>query len=252
MGYATLKITDKNTKAAIITKDVEGIRIANLLVDAGKKSENMVVIGEEKSSANNKDNPIVLSDLFLRIGGVQNVHTETTIALLINSNYVIGDNFWLWRADQIIYGNPAETGIYVNGDHVLCYALMVEHFRKYQTYWKGEHGKIIMYQSETPYRVDSQDEWMSSETNKGYASYKVDDNVKNHDGIGIGVYWVNYTDVLLSNAIEVPVTENVKMYHLVTTNFTSSNPGYIENVINGIGGSGQGGSARYVESYPNN
>ena len=267
MGYATLKITDKNTKAAIITKDVEGIRIANLLVDAGKKSENMVVIGEENSSSNNKDNPIVLSDLFLRIGGVQNVHTETNIALLINSNYVIGDNFWLWRADhsngvawkdyenergQIIYGNPAETGIYVNGDHVLCYALMVEHFRKYQTYWKGEHGKVIMYQSETPYRVDSQDEWMSSETNKGYASYKVDDNVKNHDGIGIGVYWVNYTDVLLSNAIEVPVTENVKMYHLVTTNFTSSNPGYIENVINGIGGSGQGGSARYVESYPNN
>ena len=109
-----------------------------------------------------------------------------------------------------------------------------------------------MYQSETPYHVDSQDEWMSSETNKGYASYKVDDNVKNHDGIGISVYWVNYTDVLLSNAIEVPVTENVKMYHLVTTNFTSSNPGYIENVINGIGGSGQGGSARYVESYPNN
>ena len=266
MGYATLEISDTNTKAAIICKDVPGVRIANILVDAGKKSENMVIIGEGKSTSNNEKNPIVLSDLFLRIGGVKNVHTEVNKCLVINSNYVIGDNFWLWRADhsngvawkdyendkgQMVYGNPAEVGIEVNGDHVICYALMVEHFRQYQTYWKGEYGKVIMYQSETPYRVDDQSEWMSHDgTVNGYASYKVDDNVKNHEGYGIGVYWVNYTDVLLANAIEVPDTEGVKMTHLVTTNFTSSNPGYIENVINGIGGSGKGGSARYVEYYP--
>ena len=110
-----------------------------------------------------------------------------------------------------------------------------------------------MYQSETPYRVDSQEDWMSHNgTVNGYSSYKVDDEVKNHDGLGIGVYWVNYSNVILANAMEVPETENVKMYHLVTTNFTSSYPGYIENVINGIGGSGQGGSARYVERYPSN
>lgn len=266
MGYVTLEISEKNKTAAIITKDVENVRIANILIDAGKSSKNMVVIGEGQKNEKLAQNPIVLSDLFFRIGGVSNVHTETDTALVVSSDYVIGDNFWIWRADHsrgiawsdyendegnMVYGNPAETGILVNGDYVICYALMVEHFRKYQTHWKGEYGKVIMYQSETPYRVDSQDEWMShDDTVNGYSSYKVDDNVKYHDGQGIGVYWVNYSEVILANAIEVPETEGVVMYHLVTTNFTSSYPGYIENVINGTGGSGQGGSARYVEVYP--
>ena len=266
MGYATLEISNTNITAAIITKDVENVRIANILIEAGYYSKNMMVIGEGQKNENFEQNPIVLSDLFFRIGGVSNIHTETDTALVINSDYVIGDNFWIWRADhsrgiawkdyvddegEKVYGNPAETGILVNGDYVICYALMVEHFRKYQTYWKGEHGKVIMYQSETPYRVESQTEWKSHDnTVNGYSSYKVDDNVKHHDGQGIGVYWVNYSNVLLANAIEVPETEGVRMYHLVTTNFTSSYPGYIENVINGTGGSGEGGSARYVEVYP--
>ena len=266
MGYATLEISNTNITAAIITKDVENVRIANILIEAGYYSKNMMVIGEGQKNENFEQNPIVLSDLFFRIGGVSNIHTETDTALIINSDYVIGDNFWIWRADhsrgiawkdyvddegEKVYGNPAETGILVNGDYVICYALMVEHFKKYQTYWKGEHGKVIMYQSETPYRVDSQTEWKSHDnTVNGYSSYKVDDNVKHHDGQGIGVYWVNYSNVLLANAIEVPETEGVRMYHLVTTNFTSSYPGYIENVINGTGGSGEGGSARYVEVYP--
>ena len=58
-------------------------------------------------------------------------------------------------------GNPVQTGLRVNGDDVRCYALMVEHCEQYQTYWKGENGLTVMYQSETPYRVPSQDVYLS-------------------------------------------------------------------------------------------
>ena len=72
------------------------------------------------------------------------------IALEINSNDVITDHFWIWRADHgngvSWSGNAADHGLIVNGDNVTCYALFNEHFNKYDTLWNGENGATYFYQ----------------------------------------------------------------------------------------------------------
>ena len=45
------------------------MRVADILIDAGKYSKNMAVIGTE-NGAEHRDDPTVLSNLFFRIGGV--------------------------------------------------------------------------------------------------------------------------------------------------------------------------------------
>lgn len=265
LGYATLKISDTNKKGAIEVAEADGVRLADLLVDAGAYSKNMVVVGEEGKNVSHARNPIVLSNIYLRVGGVANVHTETETALAIYANDTLGDNFWIWRADHsrgvawedtedaegnISYGNPVDVGLYVGGDNVFCYALMVEHCEGYQTYWKGENGMTVMYQSETPYRVPEQSAWMSPNGKNGYASYKVDDGVKNHRAYGIGIYLVNYSGVSLDSAIEVPETDGIYMYHLVTCKFSAEGGSRIHNVINNTGSwVGAGSDRRLVELY---
>lgn len=268
MGYATLEISNFNSECAIKVGDVGGVRLANLLIDAGEYSENMVVIGDT-SGLSHADNPVVLSDMFLRIGGVENVHTETDTAMVIRSNDTIGDNFWIWRADHSLgvawedeyengvvknYGNPVQTGLLVSGDNVKCYALMVEHCEKYQTYWEGENGLTVMYQSETPYRVPSQDQFMSHDgTKNGYASYKVDDGVQKHRAYGLGVYLVQYGNSFdIDSAIEAPDADGIEMVHMVTCSFSASGTSTINNVINDIGGAVGSNSnfRRLVDRFP--
>lgn len=270
LGYATLEITDTNAVGALKIADVGGVRVSSLLVEAGAYSENMVVVGEAGKHTSHANDPAVLSDLFLRIGGVKNVHTETDTALVIHSDDTIGDNFWLWRADhsrgvawedtsyedeegnpRTDYGNPVATGLRVTGDRVKCYALMVEHCEKYQTEWLGEDGLTVMYQSETPYRVPAQEKWMTPGGKKGYASYKVGDDVLTHRAYGIGIYLVNYSGVELDSAIEVPERAGIQMYHLVICDFTQTSESVINNVVNSHGGGvGPTSFRKLVERYP--
>ena len=271
LGYATLQIEDDNSLGAILADDVAGLRFGSLLIDAGKKSQYMVQVGEAKTALRHHDNPSVFSDIFCRIGGKENAHTEATEAMVIYQNDLIGDNFWLWRADHsrgvawedyyyedeegeehINYGNPSITGLRVEGDYVTCYGLMVEHFEGYQTLWNGEYGRTVMYQSEVPYNVPNQKKWMSSPEKEGYASYKVGDKVEHHYALGIGVYWVHYTYDFLGCAIEVPQREGIHMEHLVTTTFSGYESGGIRHVINDYGDAvGEGGKFRaLVALYP--
>lgn len=128
---------------------------------------------------------------------------------MVNSNNVVGDNLWLWRAD---HGknvgwtqNPADNGLTVNGADVSMYGLAVEHFQKFQTQWNGESGKDYFYQSEMPYDVPSQSAWKSSPTTNGYAAYKVKDGVTDHQAWGLGVYSFFRDQVVIADrAIEVP------------------------------------------------
>lgn len=266
-GYATLEVAEGNSDCALRIADVDGVRVADLLVDAGTYSKNLVVVGEEGKHVPH-ENPIVLSNLFLRIGGGKNVHTETEVALAIHADGTLGDNFWLWRADHsqgvewedvtyedkegnlvTNYGNPVKTGLLVTGDGVSCYALMVEHMEGYQTDWRGERGLTVMYQSETPYRVPSQDKWMSGEKN-GCASYKVGEKVQTHRAYGIGIYLVNYSGVNLASAIEAPEAAGIEMRHLVICAFTQ-NASSVSNVINDYGGGvGSDFFRRLVDKFP--
>jgi hypothetical protein len=165
---------------------------------------------------------------------------QTAICLQINSNNVIGDDFWIWRAD---HGsgvgwtvNTSNNGLVVNGNNVTIYGLAVEHFQQYQTLWNGNGGSVYFYQSEAPYDPPNQAAWMAG-TEDGYASYKVADTVTSHQAYGVGVYC--YFDVnpavILGNAIEVPTSGlDGAMFHNMTT-VSLGGVGQINNIIDGYG-----------------
>lgn len=173
-------------------------------------------------------------------------------ALEINSNNVIGDHFWIWRADHgagvAWNGNESQHGLIVNGDDVTCYALFNEHFQDYTTLWNGENGATYFYQNETCYDPISQEEWMSHDgTVNGYASYKVADEVDTHYAIGLGIYNVfiftgptydaSEVQIQLDNAIEVPDKEGVLIENACLQTFADETKVLqkINSVVNDMG-----------------
>lgn len=261
LGLATLQSTNGNE--CMITANESGIIIAGILFDAGEtESENLLVVGTEAAKTddienskdektNLKEEPILLSDLYFRVGGTDTKEPcKTKNCLTINSSQVIGDNFWVWRADhgdQVAWNkNTADTGIVVNGDNVAVYGLMVEHFQKYQTIWNGNGGSVYLYQSEIPYDVPNQEAWMSMDgTKDGYASFKVCDEVTDFKAYGLGIYLYNRdATVNLESAMEVPDTKGVSITNLCTVMLTG-HPG-MNHMINESGGAVQNASERQV------
>jgi hypothetical protein len=237
LGLATL--LSQNGVTAMTVADVDGVILSGILFDAGStNSPFQLQVGPTGSSASHASNPTVLHDLFFRVGGA--AAGKTTVSLQINSNNVIGDDFWIWRAD---HGNgvgwttnPATNGLIVNGTNVTIYGLAVEHYEQYQTLWNGNGGSVYFYQSEAPYDVPNQSSWTVGGEN-GYASYKVADAVTSHQAFGVGIYCffnVN-SSVKLNNAIEVPTSGlNGAMIHNMTT-VSLGGVGEITHVIDGFG-----------------
>ena len=162
----------------------------------------------------------------------------------IDSNDVLVDNTWLWRADHGAGAswtvNRSNNGLIVNGANVTIYGLFVEHFQQYQTLWNGNGGAVYFYQSEMPYDPPDQGSWQEAAGVNGYASYKVADGVTTHQAQGLGVYSVFDNDVEAANAIETPSGAGIAMHHMVTVSLAA---GAIDNIINGTGGTvAQGGN----------
>ncbi len=235
LGYPTL-VPDNGTTAMLIS-DVDGVKASGFIVDAGvNNSATLLQIGETGSSTSHVANPTSVSDVFCRVGG--GTAGKASSCVTINSNNVIADHFWLWRADHGAGAawneNKSKNGLIVNGADVIVYGLFVEHFQEHQTLWNGEGGKMIFYQSEMPYDVPSQVEWQHNGVN-GFASYKVASTVKTHEAWGVGVYCAfQDATVISANAIETSTAPGVLMHHLVSIFLTGS--GEISNVINGTGG----------------
>ena len=149
----------------------------------------------------------------------------------INSGNVIIDNVWLWRADHSVKGvvknmqNPVQTALQINGDNVTGYGLACEHTLGNLLEWNGENGRTYFYQSEFPYDVNQ------SYGDIGFASYKVGENVKNHEAWGVGVYqcFTDY-DVQVQSAILAPETQDVKFHNSLSV-FLHGN-GEIHHIIN--------------------
>jgi hypothetical protein len=237
LGFATLKPTHGN--AAMTTADVDGIEIAGLLFDAGEvKSPMLVEIGPKGSKARHAANPICLHDVFFRVGGAGVGSTE--VNLTINSSDTIVDHTWIWRAD---HGsgvgwdkNLSANGMVVNGDDVTAYGLFVEHHQEFQVLWNGNGGRTYFYQSEIPYDPPDQASYTSAKGVNGWASYKVAESATRHEAWGLGVYSVfRRPNVVLSRAIEVPRTPEVRFHHMITV--ALDDKGAIENVIDDAGGS---------------
>ncbi|GHJ49381.1 coagulation factor 5/8 type [Catellatospora sp. TT07R-123] len=236
LGLATL-IPD-NGITAIKVADVDGVQVAGLLIDAGTaNSATLMEMGAAGSTANHAANPSSLHDVYFRIGGAG--AGKATTSLVINSNNVIGDHMWLWRAD---HGtgvgwtvNTADTGLIVNGNDVTMYGLFVEHYQKYEVIWNGNGGRTYFFQNELPYEAPNQAAWMNG-TTRGYAAYKVADSVTTHEAWGVGSYCVFTQDLSIvgERGFEVPVKPGVKFHNLVIVSLGGQ--GTIAHVINNTGG----------------
>lgn len=251
LGLATL-IPD-NGITAVSVSDVDGVKVAGLLIDAGPvNSQRLMEVGADGSNVSHAANPTSLHDVFFRIGGA-GVGKATT-SLVVNSRNVIGDHMWIWRAD---HGsgvgwttNTADTGLIVNGADVTMYGLFVEHYQKHQTIWNGNGGKTYFYQNEMPYDPPNQAAWMNGST-QGYAAYKVANTVTSHEAYGLGSYcFFNVNNgVTAEHAFEVPNTPNVKFKNMVTVSL--GGVGTIRHVINDRGGpSNSSTNVANLVSYP--
>src|SRR2546430_17542876 len=168
----------------------KGVKIAGFLFDAGSVNSPVLLgVGVPFAHRTDPADPTTLSDVFFRIGGA--ALGKATNSLVVNSDNVLLDDIWAWRAD---HGtgvgwtvNTADTGLVVNGDNVTAYGLFVEHYQKDQVIWNGENGQTIMFQNEMPYDPPSQEAWEHDDS-LGYAAYKVAENVTTHQGWGMGSY----------------------------------------------------------------
>ena len=236
LGIATL--TAVNGAVPLTVDDVEGVDIAGIMIDAGaKKSPVLLQVGKQNGNNHhsNAASPTALQDVFFRIGGPH--AGSATVALEVNSDNVILDDIWAWRAD---HGqgvgwttNTSDTGVVVNGKNVLATGLFVEHFQKYNVIWNGENGKTIFFQNELPYDAPNQAAWKHNGI-LGWAAYKVANGVKTHELWGGGAYIYTNVDPTLhaTRAFEVPVKPGVKFHDLVTVNLGA---GTIDHIINDTG-----------------
>jgi hypothetical protein len=238
IGLPTL-VADEGD-AAMRISDVDGVKVAGLIIDAGPK-ESPVLLQAGDSAGSGKSHaadPTSLHDIYLRVGGGRAGSAVTSV--ILNSNDVIGDHFWIWRADHGAgagwSNNKGRNGLIVNGDRVHFYGLFVEHYQEYQTIWNGEGGKVYFYQSELPYDPPAQEEWKHGDVN-GWASYKVGDAVKTHEAWGLGVYCAFRSPAIQSDhAIEAPAVAGVKIRHAVSIWLNGAEGTGIGNVLNGTGG----------------
>ena len=259
LGHATL--TAVNGAVPLKVKDAPGVIVAGITIDAGTvKSPRLLQIGKKakKSSKSDQSNPTTLSDVYFRVGGP---HVgKADVALEVNSDHVLIDHTWVWRADHGVEGftdterwntDTGRNGVIVNGDDVTANGLFVEHFQQYNTVWNGERGATILYQNELPYDPPTQADWMHDGV-EGWAGYKVGDGVKTHQLSGGGVYVFNRNNpsIHTENGFEVPQTPGVRLHHVMTVNLDA---GTIDHVVNGVGGpadTSRVGQPVYIVDYP--
>ena len=254
------RVVAEGGSKAITVADVPGVTLAGLLIDAGAAmSPVLVEVGPRGAARDHAADPTLLADLFFRVGGARVGNAET--ALEINSRHVLGDHLWIWRADhgdreggRVHVGwseSVGNQGLVVNGDDVTLYGLFVEHFRRYQTYWAGERGRTFFYQNELPYDPPSQAAWRSGSP-RGWAAYKVADDVTTHHATGLGIY-ANFTadpSIVLDSAVEVPDRPGVRIAG-VTTISLGGGKGTIAHPVNRTGAAARPGAIRQtLVRYP--
>jgi hypothetical protein len=251
VGYPT--IIPDNGVTAMSVADVDGVKLAGLLFDAGTVTSPVLLqVGPNGSSAGHAGNPTSIQDVFFRIGGAG--AGSATTSLVVNSGNTLIDHIWAWRAD---HGtgvgwtvNTADTGLIVNGANVMAYGLFVEHYQKYEVVWNGNGGRTVFLQNEMPYDPPNQSAWRTGAN--GYAAYKVADTVSNHEAWGLGSYCYFNVDpsIHADHGFEAPINSGVRFHDLLTVSLGGN--GTIDNVINNTGAAATGTATVPVDlvSYP--
>ncbi|WP_086830307.1 discoidin domain-containing protein [Streptomyces sp. NRRL B-24572] len=254
LGLGLATIVPDNGVTAMRVADVDGVRLAGFLVDAGTvNSPTLLEIGPQNASADHAADPTTVQDVYFRVGGAG--AGRATTAMVVNNDDTIVDHTWVWRAD---HGegvgwetNRADYGVRVYGDDVLATGLFVEHFNKYDVEWFGERGRTIFFQNEKAYDAPNQAA-VQDGPYKGYAAYRVDDSVTTHEGWGLGSYCYYNVDPTIrqDHGFRAPVKPGVRFHDLLVVSLGGK--GQYEHVINGIGAptSGTDTVPSTVVSYP--
>lgn len=241
LGVATL--TAVNGVVPLSVADVKGVDVAGIMIDAGATNSPVLLqVGSDRSGRwrdngnfSSPSDPTTLHDVYFRIGGPH--EGKATVALQVNSDNVLLDDIWAWRADHGTgvgwTANTSDTGVVVNGRNVTATGLFSEHFQKYNVIWNGEEGKTIFFQNELPYDAPNQAAWQHDGV-LGWAGYKVADSVKTHELWGGGSYIFTNIDPTIhaTRGFEVPVTPGVKMHDLLTVQLGA---GTLDHVVNDTG-----------------
>lgn len=190
LGLATL--VPHNGEAAVKVGNVDGCRVAGVLLDAGPESFATRVLlqwGERDTKyTGSAANPGFMHDVFFRVGGPVLSGVRADVMLEINSGHVQGDDLWLWRGDHgpggtgVVDGNnPCNVGAVINGDDVTMTGLAIEHQLQDLMQWNGDRGTTYFFQAEYPYDV-------TEDYGSQFVAYRVGQSVTSHKGYGIGVY----------------------------------------------------------------
>jgi hypothetical protein len=238
LGLGMPTLVPQRGNVSMVILNVPGVKLSGVLFDAGPiNSPVLLQAGLIPGIGNNPNDPLLIQDIFFRIGGA--TPGKASISLQINTDNVIIDDLWAWRADHGAgvgwTSNTAANGVIVNGANVIAYGLFVEHYQNFEVIWNGENGETIMFQNEMPYDPPTQSAWSHNGVN-GFASYKVADWVKFHQAFGMGSYCNFDVDPSIVNdhAFEVPVTSGVQFKDLLTVSL--GGVGTIDHVINETGG----------------
>jgi hypothetical protein len=258
LGHATL--TAVGGAVPLTVADVPGVILAGLTIDAGDVSSPVLLrIGTKNGRDGNSEsdalNPTTLNDVYFRVGGP---HVgKADVSLEVNSDNVLIDHIWAWRADHGVAGsvgwdvNTGRNGVVVNGDNVTATGLFVEHYQQYNVLWNGENGRTVFFQNELPYDPPNQAAWQHDGV-LGWAAYKVADSVKTHELWGGGAYIFTNVDPTIHAArgFEVPVAPGVALHHVMTVNLSA---GTIDHVVNDTGAlvdNSNTGTPSFVASFP--
>jgi hypothetical protein len=242
LGFPTLVPT--GGQAAMNVADVTGVKLAGLMFDAGPKSSPVLLeVGPKNAHTSDPTDPTTLADVFFRIGGA--TAGKAKISLIVNSDDIILDDIWAWRADHGNgvgwTANTADTGVIVNGDDVTAYGLFVEHYQNDEVIWNGNGGTVVFFQNEMPYDPPSQAAWMAAPGVDGFPALRVAADVASFHGYGMGSYsfFNQGVDIFAAHAFEVPDALPLGSLHDLLTIFLDpgSGKGGILNVVNDTGGS---------------
>ncbi|MFG2340779.1 discoidin domain-containing protein [Streptomyces yangpuensis] len=237
LGLGLATIVPDNGVTAMKVGDVDGVRLAGFLIDAGPvNSPSLLEIGPAGTTTDHAADPTTVQDVFIRVGGAG--PGRATLGMVVNNHDTIVDHTWIWRAD---HGdgvgwetNRSDYGFRVNGDDVLATGLFVEHFNKYDVQWNGERGRTIFFQNEKAYDAPDQAAIQNGSI-KGYAAYQVADSVDVHEGWGLGSYCYYNVDPTIrqEHGFQAPVKPGVKFHDLLVVSLGGN--GQYEHVINSTG-----------------
>ncbi|MFC9817783.1 discoidin domain-containing protein [Streptomyces virginiae] len=254
LGLGLATIVPDNGVTAMKVGDVDGVRLAGFLIDAGPvTSPSLLEIGPAGTTTDHAADPTTVQDVFIRVGGAG--PGRATVGMVVNNHDTIVDHTWIWRAD---HGdgvgwetNRSDYGFRVNGDDVLATGLFVEHFNKYDVQWNGERGRTIFFQNEKAYDAPNQAAIQNGSI-KGYAAYRVADSVEVHEGWGLGSYCYYNVDPTIrqEHGFQVPVKPGVRFHDLLVVSLGGN--GQYEHVINGTGAPTSGTSTvpSTIVSFP--